>query len=114
MDLDLHERFEQILEKIEEAGRDYAEKKGQSYQAQELKSSVLAQEMKKLPSDWAINRKEAEARCSDGFLQYIRETAKAIKDEGVSKAIYERWKAEFEALRSLTSLEKSTRQIIGT
>lgn len=113
MDLDFYERFEQAVKRLEEAGRDYAEKKGQAYQAQELKSSVLAQEMKKLPSDWAINRKEAEARISTGFLAYVKETASAIKAEGIAKAVYEKERANFEALRSLISLEKHTRQIIG-
>lgn len=110
MDLDFQSSFRQIITKMEETGRDYAEKKGQAWQQEELKHSVLAQEMKKLPSDWAINRKESEARSSEGFLAYLKECGDAITAEGIAKAVHERWKAEFEALRSLSSLEKSTRQ----
>lgn len=113
MDLDLHHAFEVACANIEESGKDYADKKARAWQSEELKHAVLAQIMKKLPSDWPMNRKEAEARCSEDFLKYLRETTADIKAEGVSKAVYERRRAEFEALRSLTSLEKSTRQIVG-
>lgn len=113
MEINFESRFRKTIDSLEKAGMDYAEKKGQAWQAQELKHAVLAQEMKKLPNDWAINRKEVEARSSEGFLAYLKETTALIKAEGVSKAVYEKWRAEFEALRSLISLEKSTRQAIG-
>ena len=112
MDIDFLERFKSCVLEIETSGRDYAEKKAKSWQAQELKYAVLAEEMKKLPSDWPFNLRESNARTSEGFRQYIKETSNAIKEENIAKAIYEKARANFEALRCLISLEKTTRQII--
>jgi hypothetical protein len=41
------------------------------------------------------------------------ETAEAIVKELKAKAVYEREKSRFEAYRSLSSLEKKTRSLIG-
>ena len=113
MDLDFHEKFKSVILEIEMAGRDYAEKKAISWQAQELKYAILSEEMKKLPKDLAFNLKDSLARASEGYRQYLKETAQAIKEENIAKAIYEKHRANFEALRCLSSLEKTTRQIIN-
>jgi len=106
MNLDMLANFRECWEKIEEVGHEYAEVKGQSWQAQELKSSVLANIIKKYPNI-AVSKAEHEARASEEYQDYIRETAKAIKKELRLKASYERWKAQFESMRSLSSLEKA-------
>ena len=113
MDIDFHERFKAVIYEIEMSGRDYAEKKARSWQAQELKHAILSQEMKKLPKELPFNAKEANARCSVGYITYLKETAEAIKQENIAKAVYEKHRANFEALRCLISLEKTTRQVVN-
>ena len=112
MDLDFENKFRTIIKKISEVGEQYAEAKGQSWQMQELKSSVLSKIISGVP-DMAVSKAEITARASDEYKTYIQETAKAITKELKLKAEYEKWKSSFEALRSLSSLEKSTRNQLG-
>ena len=97
---------------MEETGIAYSEAKGQSWQQQEMKSSVLASMMQQLP-DMPISKAEMTAKASSAYVQHLEETAKAITKELRLKAEYEKWKSSFEALRSLSSLEKSTRNELG-
>ena len=112
MNSEFYQDFRQCWEKIEEVGNLYAEARGQSYQAQELKGSVLASIIKRYP-DLPISKAEIEAKASDDYKNYIIETSEAIKKELKLKAQYERWKAQLEATRSLSSLEKVTQHQIG-
>jgi len=112
MNLDFESKFRQIIKKIEETGYAYSEAKGQSWQSQELKSSVLASLIKK-QADIPVSKAEINARASDEYRTYVTETAQAITKELRLKAEYEKWKSSFEALRSLCSLEKSTQKEIG-
>jgi hypothetical protein len=97
--------------KSEKAGIDYADKKALSWQAQELKYAIMSQEMFSLQPDMAMNAKELAAKSSPGYKQYVKETAEMIRQENIAKAVYEKWKNSFEALRSLSSLEKVTRHL---
>ena len=110
MDLDFEAKFRTIIMKISKVGEEYAEAKGQSWQAQELKGSVLASIIKAQP-DMPTSKAEIIARASEEYKSYIAETASAITKELKLKAEYEKWKASFEALRSLSSLEKSSRNL---
>lgn len=112
MNSEFYSDFKQCWEKIEEVGNAYAEARGQSYQAQELKGSVLASIIKKYPN-LPVSKAEVEAKDSQEYRAHIQETAKLITKELRLKAQYERWKAQFEASRSLSSLEKVTQQHIG-
>lgn len=112
MNLDFEDKFRNCIKKIAEIGELYAEAKGQSWQMQELRSSILASSMVK-NGDMAVSKSEIIAKSSEGYRQYVLETAQAIKKELSLKAQYEMWKASFEALRSLSSLEKSTQREIG-
>ena len=58
-----------------------------------------------------ISKAEMTAKASTSYMQHITETAEAIKKELRLKAEFEKWKASFEALRSLSSLEKSSRNL---
>ena len=107
MNLDFEDKFRQCIKKISETGELYAEAKGQSWQMQELKGSVLSSLVCKQP-EVPVSRAEINARASEEYKQFILETADAIKKELRLKAEYEKWKSSFEALRSLSSLEKST------
>jgi hypothetical protein len=112
MNLDFESKFRQVIKKIEETGVAYSEAKGQSWQMQELKSSVLASIIKAQP-DMPISKAEITARASEEYHKYVVETSQAITKELRLKAEYEKWKSSFEALRSLCSLEKSTQKEIG-
>lgn len=105
MQLDFHDRFANVIKKMDAAGIDYAEKRGISYQMQELKGAILATimiEHDTLP----VSKAEVLAKASETFKNHILETSKAVKDELLAKNEYEKQKAAFEALRSLSSLEK--------
>lgn len=108
MDLDFEDKFRKIIAKIAESGEEYAEAKGQSWQAQELKHSVLSA-LIIASGEKAVSKAELIAKDSAEYREHIKETAQAITRELKLKAEYEKWKASFEALRSLSSLEKSTR-----
>lgn len=111
MDLDFKERFKDSYTKIKLLGEQYAEAKGQSWQMQELLSSVRSKIMLSL-GEMAISRAEITAKSSPDYTKYVEETAEAIKKELKLKAQYEAEKARFEAYRSLSSLEKRTRTLI--
>ena len=112
MDLDFKEKFKDSYTKIISIGEAYAEAKGQSWQAQELKGAILAS-LIKAQNDLPISKAEIIAKASDEYREYITQTASAITKELRLKAQYEAEKARFEAYRSLSSLEKSTRNITG-
>lgn len=110
MDLDFEDKFRNCIKKIGEIGELYAEAKGQSYQMQELKHSILAKIIQGSGID-AVSKAEIMAKASEEYREYIVGTAQAIKKELSLKAQYEMWKSSFEALRSLSSLEKATRNL---
>ena len=105
--LDFENQFDRTIKKIEEVGKLYAEARGQSYQAQELKGSVLSSIIKS-QGEMPISKAEILAKSSDDYTTYVKETAQAITKELRLKAEYEAWKSRFEATRSLCSLQKST------
>src|SRR3990167_5317741 len=106
MNLDFEDKFRQCIKKISEVGEAYAEAKGQSWQAQELKYAVLAKIMVSM-ENIAVTSREALAKGSPDYIAYVKETSEAIKKELRLKAEYEKWKSSFEALRILSSLEKA-------
>ena len=112
MNLDFEDKFRNCIKKIAEIGEQYAEAKGQSWQAQELKHTVLASIIKSI-GDMPMSKAETLARATEDYKDYIRQTSEAITKELKLKAQYEMWKSSFEALRSLSSLEKSTQREIG-
>ena len=113
MDLDFEDKFRKVVLEIEKSGRDYANKKALSWQAQELKYAVMSQEIDSISSDIGQGAKEVMAKSSEGYKKYVQETAEMIRQENIAKAVYEKWKASFEALRSLISLEKKTRGLVN-
>lgn len=112
MDLDWQEKFKDVVKKMDEIGQAYALAKGQSWQMQELKGAVLASmilEQVNVP----MSKAEVTAKASNPYKLHLEETAKAITKELQLKSQYEKEKARFEAYRSLSSLEKKTRSLIG-
>lgn len=110
VDLDFYSKFRSTIEKIEQVGLAYAEAKSQSWQAQELKHSILASIMAGF-GDVPKTKAESMARATEDYKRYIKETAESIRKELCLRAEYEKWKSSFEALRSLSSLEKVTRNL---
>ena len=106
VDLDFQDKFRHIINKIEETGNIYADKKSKSWYATELKGSILASIIKSLPP-MSVSQAELTAKASDDYKSYLAETRDNIKEELEAKAQLEKWKSSFEALRSLSSLEKA-------
>ena len=111
MDLDFKDRFKDSYTKILKYGEEYAEAKGQSWQMQEMRSSVLAKLMRE-QGEVAVSKAEVLAKASPAYEEYLLSTSQAITRELSLKAKYEAEKARFEAYRSLSSLEKRTRTLI--
>jgi hypothetical protein len=112
MNLDFHDKFKDVIIKMEKAGNSYAEAKGQSWQAQELKYTVLSSIMNNM-KDVAVTARESLAKGHPDYVAYVKETSELIKAELKFKCEYEKWKNSFEALRSLSSLEKYTQNQLG-
>lgn len=110
MDLDMEARFKQAVKKISEIGEEYAKAKAESWRSQELKGSILSSIIKRM-GDLPLSKSELLAKDSDDYKKYLSETSDAIYKELSLKAKYESWKCHFESLRSLSSLEKSTRNL---
>ena len=116
MDLDFQSRFQKIILKLEESGLVYAEAKASSWHSQELCSSIKASLMLKALSEipgTSVAKAEIIAKASDDYKKHLSETAEKIRAEHIAKVEYEKWNASFEGNRSLCSLEKKTRQLIG-
>lgn len=99
------QEFDYVIQKMEEAGLAYADRKSKSWHSQQLTGSVLASIIKTF-GEKPISRAEVEAKDSEDYRTHLRETAEAIHEELVAKAKYERYEKEFEKLRSVCSLEK--------
>ncbi len=112
MNLDWNDSFKTIILAIETTGNDYAEKKATSYYLQELRTSILSSIINKSDKK-SVAKAEHEAKGSEDYRQHLKETAEAIERELKAKAKYEKAKAQFEAMRSLISLEKKTQNDIG-
>ena len=105
------EKFEKVVIGIEKAGYDYAEKKAQSWQMQELRKVVLAKEMSKCDVKSSVE-KERLALVSEEYQNHILGTSQAIHEELKAKAKCEKLSNQFEAYRSLCSLEKKQMNIL--
>lgn len=67
MDLDFRQKFSDSYTKMQKIGEEYAEAKGQSWQMQELKSSILASIIKNC-GDIAVSKAEIMAKSSGDYL----------------------------------------------
>src|SRR5690348_16878774 len=104
-DLELHLR--EAAKKIEEIGHQYAIAKGASWTLQEQKKVILAKVMKR-HSHLKIAEQEREAYDSPEYDLHLEGCKEAITSELKLKASYEKWKAQFEACRSMYSAYKAT------
>lgn len=112
MNPQFNDEFNEAVKNIGLTGDAYAIAKSKSWLLQELKGSMLAQLMRETGSE-KISRSEMIARSSTQYRDFLDGVSEAIKQELLAKGQYERSRAEFEKLRSLCSLEKSTQKEIG-
>lgn len=111
MDLDFHARFKNSIAEYEKTGEDYALAKAESWRAQELGGTMLARAMAELPTGGSIEQRKIDAKNSQSYQAYLKETSDLIYKEHSLKVKMESAKMKFEGNRSLSSLEKSTRNI---
>lgn len=111
MEIDFETKMSEACKKIEQKGIEYAKHRAISWQLQELRKVVLAEEIRKLDAEVykSMAERESLARVSEIYKNHLKGTSEAIEKELISKAEYERWYATFEALRSLCS--KNTAQM---
>lgn len=112
MNIDFYHKFQNTIKKMEEVGIAYSEAKGQSWQKQELKGAVLSKIMQGL-GEMSQSKAEITAKGTPDYASYLQDTSEAITKELKLKCEYEKWKCSFEALRSLSSLEKVTQNLTG-
>jgi len=109
--IDFQAKFRATLQQLETVGVQYAEAKGVSWQLQELRKIVLSEEMQKATANTVADR-ENQARCSQVYKQHVEGTKEAITREHALKAKYERFYAQYEALRSLCAQETARMKIL--
>ena len=116
MHLDFQQRFNSIINKLEESGNAYALAKAESWYSQELCSSIKSQLMLKALSEnpkLSMQKAEVIAKASPEYIQHLKETSEKIRQENLTRSEYKKWDASFEGNRSLSSLEKRTMNLIG-
>ena len=110
--MDFHSRFKDSIQEIKTKGDEYSLARSKSYYAQEMCKVILARIQTSF-GDIAVGRAEVMARASTDYETHIKETAEKIRLEHQTKNDLEVAKAKFEGNRSLSSLEKTTRNITG-
>ena len=103
--IQLEQNLRDAVNKISSTGKEYAEAKALSWQMQEMKKVVLSKIMDGL--EGSIAEREMKARTSARYIMHLEGTKEAIEKELKARAIFERYKAQYEAARSLLSLEKA-------
>ena len=110
MEKTFKDKLAEAVTMIEKKGLAYAKARAISWQLQELRKVVLAEETRKAEGT-SISEREAIARSSEIYRQHLEGTKEAIHDELKLKAECERWRATWESIRSLLSLEKKTMEV---
>ena len=107
---DIEKKMRLAVQNIEKIGKQYATAKGISYQMQEMRKVILAREMNKYKG--SVASREVSARASERYEEHISGTKEAIEEETRLRAEYERWRSQYEACRSLLSLEKAKARLL--
>jgi len=110
MDLDFHSRFKTAIEEMDKYGEEYALAKSKSYYTQEM-SKVILSRIQSSFGDIAVSKAEVLAKASQDYEKHLKDTEKAVYLEHSIKNKLEVAKAKFEGNRSLSSLEKATRNL---
>lgn len=109
--VDIESAMREAVNKIETVGVEYADAKALSWLLQEQRKVVLATQMAKSTAK-SVNGKELDALQSPEYAEHLEGTKEAIADEHRLRASWEKWRAQFEACRSLISAEKAKMNIV--
>lgn len=109
--MDFQAKMSEAVAMIEKVGTEYAEARALSWLLQEQRKVVLAKCTNEAAGK-SIAEKENYARTSEEYKLHLEGTKEAIGEEYRLKAVYERWQAQYESIRSLLSLEKQKMQMV--
>lgn len=98
--------FKDTISDMEKAGENYAERKSESWSLQKHEKSVFADLVNNSTAK-TQGQREMEAYASPVYKQHIEGTKEAIRLETLAKVHYDALKDKFEAIRSMSSLEKA-------
>lgn len=109
--VELERKFQEAVNMIEKKGREYADARALYNYLYELRKVVLADRMK-VSSGKSVSEKEMLALCTAEYKTHLESIKEAEGSYLRSEAEYCRWKSQFEAARTLISLEKQKMQIL--
>ena len=108
---DLETKMREAVNGIEKYGLEHGNARALSWQMQELRKVVLASEMAKSEAK-SVNGKELDALQSEAYKLHLEGTKEAIGEEHRTKAMYEKFQAQFEACRSMMSFTKKQMELL--
>jgi len=106
------EKSRTAINNIETVGTEYAKAKALSWQLQELRKVVLAEQMRKMEPNLSVAERDSRARVSEEYVTHLKGTKEAIEKELTLKAQYTRWVSQYETCRSLLSVYKAQTRIL--
>lgn len=92
-----------VAHRLEEAGKDWAEKKHAADLLTKTEKAVLSELTNKIRRDHpGMSRREAEdiARGSPEFRDHLHAMSDAVRDANIARAKYDAERAKFEAMRT--------------
>lgn len=101
-----HESAESIFHKLNESGKEWAEKNALANQLEEMKKIILSRLKSKYPTDSNANA-ETKAMASDEFETHITGMVEARRQADSAKVEYESRKAYVELMRSAESTRRA-------
>jgi hypothetical protein len=104
--VDYEQQMRDAVKAIAKYGEEWAQFKPLANNLDELKKTVLSEEMLRCDPKLSLGEKEARARISEPYRLHLSGLREAEHKSFVAYAKLEAAKAKFEALRSLCSLEK--------
>lgn len=110
MDIAYEDKMREAVKAIEKHGLEYAEAKPLANHLDELKKTILSEQIMK-HQDLPAWKAEAEARISKEYMIHLEGLKAAEHKANVAWAKMESAKAKFEALRSLLSYEKTQMKV---
>jgi len=102
---ELEQKFREAVYKIEEKGKAYADAKSMSNYLYEQKKVVFSDAFKRSEGK-TIAEREANAFTDESYRNHLEGLKEAEGESLRLEAEYKRWLSQFEAIRSLISLEK--------
>lgn len=105
---DIENELRNAVKKIEETGVAYADAYALSVLLQEQRKVVLASCFNNIKEQMSDLKRENLARTAPEYQTHLDAMKEAIGDSLRKRAIYERYRAQYETLRSMLSTRKAT------